>query len=106
MPHVQVTSSIRALIGTDVGPDAPLMSCGLDSLGAVELHRSLSRYSCYKLLLGLCLIFGIIVKGRALRAPIGRPLDIVVKQLDKHAGTPQSSTSNQMVPVTAACAFV
>ena len=40
---LQVASSIRTILGPDVGPDAPLMSSGLDSLGAVELQRTLSR---------------------------------------------------------------
>ena len=42
---VQVTHSIKTILGSDVGSDAPLMSSGLDSLGAMELHRSLARYA-------------------------------------------------------------
>ena len=37
----QVQESVRGILGTDIGPDEPLMAAGLDSLGAVELKNSL-----------------------------------------------------------------
>ena len=40
---MQVLGGIAGIAGAGVGPDAPLMSSGLDSLGAVELHRELCR---------------------------------------------------------------
>ena len=36
-----VRSSVRSILGSDIAPDSPLMSSGLDSLGAVELRNSL-----------------------------------------------------------------
>lgn len=36
-----VHSTVTSVLGTDVNPDEPLMSLGLDSLGAVELRNSL-----------------------------------------------------------------
>jgi acyl carrier protein len=37
----KVQAAVQAVLGSDVPPDAPLMSSGLDSLGAVELRNSL-----------------------------------------------------------------
>ncbi len=37
----QVASAVKDILGSDVSPTAPLMSSGLDSLGAVELRNSL-----------------------------------------------------------------
>ena len=36
-----VQDAVRSILGTDVGPNEPLMAAGLDSLGAVELKNSL-----------------------------------------------------------------
>jgi acyl carrier protein len=37
----QVAAAVSSILGTEVQPDAPLMSSGLDSLGSVELRNSL-----------------------------------------------------------------
>ncbi|GIL68019.1 hypothetical protein Vafri_21296, partial [Volvox africanus] len=36
-----VQEAVRGVVGSSVSPDAPLMSSGLDSLGAVELRNAL-----------------------------------------------------------------
>ena len=43
---VQVVRAVRGILGLEIAMDAPLMTAGLDSLGAVELHRELSRCHC------------------------------------------------------------
>ena len=40
---VQVLGGIVSILGPGIGLQAPLMSAGLDSLGAVELHRELCK---------------------------------------------------------------
>ncbi|GLI63381.1 hypothetical protein VaNZ11_006293, partial [Volvox africanus] len=37
----EVAAAVRGVVGSSVSPDAPLMSSGLDSLGAVELRNAL-----------------------------------------------------------------
>ncbi len=41
-PLLQVLAAAQAVMGADVRAEAPLMSAGLDSLGAVELRKELS----------------------------------------------------------------
>ncbi|BDA51457.1 probable inactive phenolphthiocerol synthesis polyketide s at N-terminal half [Coccomyxa sp. Obi] len=38
-----ILQAVNAVLGREVGPEEPLMSAGLDSLGAVELRKELSR---------------------------------------------------------------
>ena len=41
---MQVLEGIVSIVGASTGLQAPLMSAGMDSLGAVELHRELCRW--------------------------------------------------------------
>ena len=42
---MQVLGAIRTITGADVAAEAPLMTAGLDSLGAVELRKELATLS-------------------------------------------------------------
>ena len=42
---LQVLGAIRTITGVDVSAEAPLMTAGLDSLGAVELRKELATLS-------------------------------------------------------------
>lgn len=40
---IQVQEAVQTVLGRTVPPSVPLMSAGLDSLGAVEILRELNR---------------------------------------------------------------
>ena len=42
---MQVLGAINTIMGADVSAEAPLMTAGLDSLGAVELRKELATLS-------------------------------------------------------------
>ena len=39
---MQVLGAVKTIMGADISAEAPLMSAGLDSLGAVELRKELA----------------------------------------------------------------
>lgn len=42
---MQVLGAIKTIMGADISVEAPLMTSGLDSLGAVELRKELATLS-------------------------------------------------------------
>ena len=42
---MQVLGAVKTIMGADVNAEAPLMTAGLDSLGAVELRKELATLS-------------------------------------------------------------
>ncbi len=65
MHHAQVQAVVRSVLGAEVAPDAPLMSAGLDSLGAVELKSGLE--GALSLALPGTLVFDCACPGPALQ---------------------------------------